>query len=194
MRRQAHRTRSIGRNEWLDSVPDHQAGAIGRTSSSLWLASGSAIAQRWSRGRRCRADARLSLTFGLGSVLASSANRFTVAGCRRLAVAKQSDRPGPDVLARVIEQRRARRSRRGRRSRRAPRVARSRRLTSGLVAQDLAEHAMRLAPGLFPAAARSWSSRRAVRTYQSFWWSWSCASALDRSRRPGRPSPAAASP
>ena len=45
-----------------------------------------------------------------------------------------------------------------------------------------------------PSAARSWSSRRAVRTYQSFLWSWSSGQLLVGLDRPGRPAAGLASP
>ena len=52
--RPAHGPRSIGRHERLDSIPDHQAGASRSDASSLWLASGSATAQRVWSGKRAR--------------------------------------------------------------------------------------------------------------------------------------------
>ena len=70
----------------------------------MWLASGSAIAHRSSSGRRCRAEARLSRTFGLGSVLASSRESRHRGRRRRARIAEQPDSPRPDVLAGLIEQ------------------------------------------------------------------------------------------
>ncbi len=94
----------IGRHQRFDSIPDHQAGASGPKR----LPCGSPAVRRPSiarlSGRRCKAEARLSRTFGLGSVLASSANRATAAGAGGSKIAEQPDAPRPDVLAGLIEQ------------------------------------------------------------------------------------------
>ena len=75
-----HRPPLIGRYERFDSIPDHQRE---HRVGGVFLVARQRLRRptmRWLSGSRCRADARLSRTFGLGSVLASSANRATTAG------------------------------------------------------------------------------------------------------------------
>ena len=83
-----HALRSTA-HQRLDSIPDHQAQ---RSVSGILVVAGERLGQSPNAGQpecAASAEARLSLTFGLGSVLASSANRFIVAPppvlCRRTA-------------------------------------------------------------------------------------------------------------